>query len=178
MKKICIFCGSSSGKNSSYTERAHELGKLLAQKNIGLVYGGASIGVMGAIADGCLSEGGHVTGVIPHSIMELEVGHDSLSELIKVDTMHERKAKMYELSDAFFAMPGGMGTLDELCEIITWSQLRYHQKPCYVINENGFFNHLIEHFRYVNGEGFLSDDHLALARVFDQFEGAVEDLGY
>lgn len=175
MKRICVFCGSSSGKQEKYVERARLLGELMAKNNIELVYGGASIGVMGAVADGCLAAGGRVIGVIPHSIMELEVGHQSLTELITVDNMHERKAKMYELSDVFFAMPGGMGTLDELCEIVTWAQLKYHHKPFYVINEDGFFDHLMSHFKYINEQGFLSDAHLQLVREFASFEEAVTD---
>ena len=176
MKNICVFCGSSSGVLPKYTENAFKLGASLAKKDVGLVYGGASIGVMGAVADGCLSEKGKVYGVIPSSILDLEVGHQGLTELVVVADMHERKAKMYELSDAFFALPGGMGTLDELCEIITWAQLKYHSKPCYVINEDGFFDHLMAHFKLINKEGFLSDAHLDLVQEFPTAEAAMEDF--
>jgi uncharacterized protein (TIGR00730 family) len=175
-KAICVFCGASDGIHPSYREKARELGKLFAKSDITLIYGGASIGVMGAIADGCLEAGGKVVGVIPGSILDLEVGHKSLTNLHIVDDMHQRKAKMYELSDAFFAIPGGMGTLDELCEIITWAQLKYHDKPCYVINENGFFDHLLKHFRHINEQGFLSDEHLGLVRERPSVESALEDL--
>ncbi len=174
MKKICVFCGSSGGKSSFYRDKAKELGELLVDRNIGLVYGGASIGVMGAVADSVLENGGQVWGVIPKSIMELEVGHQGLTELIIVDSMHERKKRMYDLSDAFFTLPGGFGTLDELCEILTWAQLGYHRRPCYLINDQGFYGHLLQHFRLINKEGFLSDDHLALLNVFSRAEEAID----
>lgn len=176
MKKICVFCGSSEGKKPIYVDQAKKLGKEFAKQNIGLVYGGASIGVMGALADGCLEDGGKVWGIIPKSIIELEVGHQGLTELEVVEGMHERKARMYELSDAFFALPGGMGTLDELCEIITWAQLKYHAKPCYIINTNGFFDGLLRHFKSINEEGFLSDAHYNLFKAFDTYEEALEDF--
>ena len=174
MKKICVFCGSSSGKSENYVADASSLGEMMAKKEIGLVYGGASIGVMGAVANGCLENGGSVWGVIPQSIIDLEVGHQNLTGLEVVDSMHTRKARMYELSDAFFALPGGMGTLDELCEIITWAQLGYHAKPCYVINKDGFFDYLLRHFRHANEEGFLSDEHMNLFKEFDSYESALE----
>ena len=176
MKKICVFCGSSSGKSNRYTEEARELGKTLAKSNIGLVYGGASIGVMGAVADGCLDNGGQVWGVIPKSIIDLEVGHQNLTNLEVVEDMHQRKARMYELSDAFFALPGGMGTLDELCEIITWAQLLYHEKPCYVVNTGGFFDNLLRHFEFINKEGFLSDKHFKLFKATESYQEALEDF--
>lgn len=176
MKKICVFCGSSAGISTKYVERAYALGKLMAEKNIGLVYGGASIGVMGAVADGCLDNGGKVWGVIPQSIIDLEVGHQNLTGLEIVGSMHERKAKMYEMSDAFFALPGGMGTLDELCEIITWAQLQYHSKPCYIVNTDGFYNSLLRHFESINEQGFLSDSHMKLFREAEDAEKAVEDF--
>jgi len=177
-KRICVFCGSSDGKSSEYREKAKELGVELAKQDIGLVYGGASIGVMGAVADACLEAGGEVIGVIPQSILDIEVGHDHLTRLHVVKDMHERKAKMYELSDGFFTIPGGMGTLDELCEIVTWSQLGYHNKPCYVINQNGFFTNLLNHFRHANAEGFLSDEHLDLVREFSHHNDALEDFSH
>ncbi len=176
MKKICVFCGSSTGKKPQYVEQARSLGADMAKRDIGLVYGGASIGVMGAIANGCLEAGGKVWGVIPQSIIDLEVGHQNLTGLEVVDGMHERKARMYELSDAFFALPGGMGTLDELCEIITWAQLQYHSKPCYIINTDGFFDGLLQHFSYINKEGFLSDAHYQLFKSFKTYEEALSDF--
>jgi uncharacterized protein (TIGR00730 family) len=178
MKKICVFCGSSTGRKPLYVEQARALGADMAKKDIGLVYGGASIGVMGAIADSCLEAGGKVWGVIPKSIIDLEVGHQNLTGLEVVEDMHQRKARMYELSDAFFALPGGMGTLDELCEIITWAQLRYHSKPCYIINTDGFFDGLLQHFAFINKEGFLSDAHFKLFKSFDTYEEALSDFSH
>lgn len=176
MKNICVFCGSASGANKNYTEMASALGVELVKRNLGLVYGGASIGVMSAVANGCLENGGKVFGIIPQSIRDLEVGHEGITQLEVVDTMHERKARMYDLSDAFFALPGGIGTLDELCEIVTWAQLQYHDKPCYVINYNGFFDHLVRHLEYINKEGFLKDEHLELVRVFPDYQSALDDF--
>lgn len=164
MKKICIFCGSASGiEGKGYTEMAQNLGHLIAKNGWGLVYGGASVGVMGVIADSCLKYGGEVIGVIPESLQEIEVGHDHLTQLYVVDSMHARKQLMYDLSDAFIALPGGFGTLDELCEIMTWAQLKHHQKPCFIYNYNGFFNHLLEHFDFIVQEGFLSIEHRRIA---------------
>ncbi len=176
MKRICVFCGSSEGFSPKYVEEARELGKTMAEADIGLVYGGASIGVMGALADGCLDNGGKVWGVIPQSIIDLEVGHQNLTELEVVGGMHERKARMYALSDAFFALPGGMGTLDELCEIITWAQLKYHRKPCYVVNTDGFYDGLLQHFAAINATGFLSDEHYGLFKAVDTFQEALDDF--
>ena len=174
MKKICLFCGSSSGKNEAYTKGAFAFGEDLAKREIGLVYGGASIGVMGAAAEGALQNKGKVWGVIPQSIVDLEVGHQGLTELIIVGSMHERKQKMYDLSDAFVALPGGMGTLDEFCEIVTWAQLKYHEKPVYIVNQNGFFDGLLQHFRHMNQEGFFSDDHMRLFKEVDSTEEALK----
>lgn len=176
MKKICVFCGASEGKDPVFVRKAQDLGKHFAEKNIALVYGGASIGVMGAMANSCMDNGGEVYGVIPQSIIDLEVGHQSLTNLEVVNGMHERKARMYDLSDAFFAFPGGMGTLDELCEIMTWAQLKYHEKPCYIINTNGFFDNLLRHFEQANKLGFISDAHMKIYRTFDTVEEAVEDF--
>jgi len=176
LKKICVFCGSASGKNPKYVKVANELGAKLVKEDMGLVYGGASIGVMGAVADSVLKDNGAVWGVIPQSIIDLEVGHKNLTDLKVVGSMHERKQEMYDLSDAFVAIPGGMGTLDELCEIITWAQLKYHHKPCYVLNEGGFFDHLMEHFRYINSEGFLSDEHLELVKEVNSIDELFADL--
>lgn len=176
MKKICVFCGSSAGKSESYVNSARSLGADFAKNGIGLVYGGASIGVMGAIANGCLENGGKVWGVIPQSIIDLEVGHQNLTGLEVVEDMHTRKARMYELSDAFFALPGGFGTLDELCEIMTWTQLGYHQKPCYIINENGFFDYLLQHFHHANKEGFVSDEHMKIFIECKSVDQALNDF--
>lgn len=167
MKSLCVFCGSSPGADASYKETAVLFGKTLAENNITLIYGGANIGVMGAVASACMDNGGSVIGIMPESLMQKEIAHPGITELISVDSMHERKQKMYDLSDAFLALPGGMGTLDEFCEIMTWAQLNYHQKPCYLFNQNGFYSHLIAHFNYVSKEGFLSAEHLALVQIVD-----------
>ncbi len=162
MKYICVFCGSSKGLGEEYLKSARKFGEQIAAKGWGLVYGGASIGVMGAVADGVLAGGSEVIGVIPESLVNWEVAHDGLTKLHIVDSMHTRKKMMYDLSDAFVAIPGGMGTLDELCEIITWSQLKLHTKPCYVLNENNFYRHLIAHFDFICEQGFLSTEHRAI----------------
>jgi uncharacterized protein (TIGR00730 family) len=167
MKKLCVFCGSAAG-NSDYMTEARRLGAEIAKSGMGLVYGGASIGLMGAFADGALSASGEVHGVIPRFLGDREIAHAGLTELHYVDSMHERKQLMYDLSDGFLAFPGGMGTLDELCEIVTWAQLKKHDKPCYLYNYNGFFDGLIAHFKKCTEEGFLSAEHLKLVRVCEQ----------
>lgn len=176
MKKLAVFCGSSSGRNQAYLKLGVDLGHLLADKNWGLVYGGASVGVMGALADATLEKEGHVWGVIPQSLVDWEVAHQNLEKLEIVDSMHKRKKRMYDLSDAFLAIPGGMGTLDELCEIITWAQLEHHRKPIYLLNCNGFFDHLIRHFQHCEAEGFLSQEHLGLVRCLDRLEDLEVEL--
>ena len=176
MKKLCVFCGSSSGNDPKYIEMAQDLGRLLADHNVGLVYGGAAIGVMGATADGVLEKDGKVWGVIPRSIMDLEIAHNDLTGLEIVDSMHERKQKMYDLSDGFLALPGGMGTLDEFCEIITWKQLGYHQKPCWVYNYEGFYDHLIAHLKSTSAAGFLSENHLRFIQIVDNMKSVFDSL--
>jgi len=167
MKRICVFCGSASGQGDSYINMAKDLGEKIVSNNMGLVYGGASIGVMGAVADSVLSAKGEVIGVMPKSLVDWEVGHDGLSKFEMVDSMHERKQKMYDYSDIFVAIPGGMGTLDELCEIVTWAQLEYHKKPIYLVNFNGFFDGLIAHFKNAVKEGFLKQEHMDLITIVD-----------
>lgn len=174
MNSLCVFCGSKEGKSKKYTDLGIELGKLMAEKDVPLVYGGGSVGVMGVLADSCLENGGKVYGVMPQSLMDWEVGHSGLTELTVVETMHDRKAKMYELSKGFVALPGGMGTLDELCEIITWAQLDYHIKPIYLLNDHGFFDHLIAHFDHAVREGFLSQEHRDWVNVVEGPENLLE----
>lgn len=170
MKKMAVFCGSSTGKGEGYLKLGSDLGHLLAQKNWGLVYGGASVGVMGSMANAILEKNGHIWGVIPQSLVDWEVAHQDLDRLEVVDSMHRRKQRMYDLSDAFLAIPGGMGTLDELCEIITWAQLKHHEKPIYLLNFDGFFDHLIRHFQHCEAQGFLSLDHLSLIRCLNSLD--------
>lgn len=160
VKSICVFCGAREGKNPLYKQQAFELGKLLAQKNIRLIYGGASIGMMGAVAEGCLSNGGLVEGVIPQSILELEVAATNLTKLHIVNSMHERKQKMHELSDGFICLPGGMGTLDEFFETSTWKQLSYHKKPIGFLNTANFYDPLFINLRHLEKEGFVYPDDI------------------
>lgn len=144
MKNITVFCGSSFGTEEIYKEQAELLGKTLAKQNIGLVYGGANVGLMGAVADGALSENGTVIGVLPNFLRSKEIAHQGLTELILVESMHERKTKMSELCDGVIALPGGFGTLEELFEMLTWAQLGLHKKPIAILNISGFYDSLLE----------------------------------
>ncbi len=155
MKRICVFCGSSPGERPEYREAARQLGKLLVLKHIGLVYGGASVGLMGIVARTVLEGGGRVTGVIPRLLSEKEVALTSLDDLRIVESMHERKALMAELSDAFIALPGGIGTIEEFVEILTWSQLGIHAKPCGLLNSLGYYDRLLGFFDHMEAEGFI-----------------------
>jgi len=145
-RRICVFCGSSTGARPAYAEAARGLGRLLAQRGIGLVYGGSHLGLMGILADAAVAAGGTVTGVIPQMLVRKEVAHRELADLRVVNTMHERKALMAELADGFIAMPGGFGTLEEFCEVLTWGQLGVHRKPCGLLNVEGFFDPLLAMF--------------------------------
>ncbi|MBN6036688.1 TIGR00730 family Rossman fold protein [Amycolatopsis sp. 195334CR] len=165
MKRVCVFCGSSPGNSPVYTEQAAALGKLLAERGIGLVYGGASVGTMGVVADAALAAGGEVIGVIPGHLMSAEVGHHGLTELHVVDTMHERKAMMAELSDAFLALPGGAGTLEELFEVWTWAQLGLHAKPLGLVDVAGYFEPLRKFVDHMVDEGFLRAQHREMVSV-------------
>ena len=160
--RICVFCGSNLGSNPVYRQAAAELGRLLADREIELVYGGGNIGLMGVLADTILEERGHVIGVIPESLMAKEVGHQGLTELRIVGSMHERKALMADLSDGFIALPGGYGTFEEFCEVVTWSQLGLHTKPCAVLNVEGYFDPLLALFDYAVKEGFLRRENRTL----------------
>ncbi|MDP1727365.1 MAG: TIGR00730 family Rossman fold protein [Bacteroidota bacterium] len=155
MKHVTVFCGSSIGTESVYKEQAYILGQLLAEAKIGLIYGGARIGLMGAVADGVLNKKGRAIGVIPKFLKNKEVAHHGLTELILVDTMHERKSRMNELSDGIIALPGGFGTLEELFEMLTWSQLGLHKKPIALLNIDGYYNPLIELIHTMVLKGFL-----------------------
>lgn len=160
--RVCVFCGSRSGDSPIYAETAHILGTLLAVRGHSLVYGGGNIGLMGLIADAALDAGGEVIGVIPQHLLEREVAHAHLTQLHVVDSMHTRKALMADLSDLFVAAPGGFGTLDELCEILTWAQLGLHHKPCGLLNVAGYFDPLLAMFDQATREGFLSAPHRQL----------------
>lgn len=159
MERLCIFCGSSAGADPVYRAIAEELGRILAAKNIAIVYGGGNVGLMGALADSALAAGGEVIGVIPEHLMAREVGHKGLTKLHVVKSMHERKALMADLSDAFLALPGGFGTFEEFCEVLTWSQLGLHQKPCALLNVNGYYTPLLQMFDHAVGERFLKPEN-------------------
>jgi uncharacterized protein (TIGR00730 family) len=162
MKRICVFCGSNSGTREDYGTAAHALTRLLARRGMGLVYGGGNIGLMGELADSMLQAGGEVIGVIPRALMEKEVGHQGLTALHIVETMHQRKALMNEFSDAFIALPGGFGTLDEFFEILTWSQLGIHGKPCGLLNVAGYYDSLLAMLDHAVAEKFLRPTHRGL----------------
>jgi uncharacterized protein (TIGR00730 family) len=155
LRSVCVFCGSAFGKRQAYRDAAAKTGRLLAQQKIRLVYGGGNVGLMGVVADACLAAGGEVTGVIPRSMLEREIAHLELTKLHVVESMHERKALMAELSDAFIALPGGFGTFDELFEILTWRQIRIHSKPVGLLNVEGYFDPLLALADHAVEEGFL-----------------------
>jgi uncharacterized protein (TIGR00730 family) len=175
MKKLCIFCGSAAGRNPKYIELGTKIGELLVKNNTALVYGGASIGLMGAVADSVLKNGGKVIGVIPKTLVDYEVAHSGLTELIVVDNMHQRKQLMYDHADLFLSLPGGMGTLDEMFEVLTWRQLKYHAKPSYIFNFEGFYDSLLSYLRHSNQEGFVKNEHLDLLHEIKNLE-ALEKL--
>ncbi|HTH44168.1 MAG TPA: TIGR00730 family Rossman fold protein [Oxalicibacterium sp.] len=162
MKSLCVYCGSSFGKDTVYANAARLLAKEMVAQDIGLVYGGGKVGLMGVIADEVLKLGGAATGIIPQALFEKEVGHTGLTELRVVQDMHERKALMAELADGFVALPGGIGTLEELFEILTWAQLGFHQKPVGVLNVNGFYDGLIAFLQMQVAQGFVKDKQAAL----------------
>lgn len=168
IERLCVFCGSSPGSDPAYLAAARAMGTALAEAGIGLVYGGAAVGLMGAVADATLAAGGEVTGVMPRALAEKEIAHSTLSELRVVGSMHERKALMAELSHGFIALPGGLGTLEELFEIWTWAQLGYHQKPCAVLNVNGFYDRLIGFLDGVVEQRFMRPEHRRMLIVADK----------
>lgn len=162
IRSVCLFCGSRPGQNPRYVEAAREFGEGLAQKGMRLIYGGGHVGLMGVAADSCLAAGGEVVGVIPQGLVDAEAAHQGLSSLHVTKSMHERKAMMADFADAFVALPGGFGTLDELCEIITWAQLGIHQKPIVLMNLEGYFDPFLDFVQRSVGEGFIQTDHLQL----------------
>jgi len=174
MKRICVFCGSSAGRNPAYRDAAEALGRLLAREGIGLVYGGSSVGLMTAVADAALAAGGEVIGVIPHSLVAKEIAHPGLSALHVVGTMHERKALMAELADGFVALPGGMGTFDEFFEVVTWAQLGIHVKPCGLLNVGGYYDRLTAFLDHAVAEGFVKGEHREMIVVEERPEALLE----
>jgi uncharacterized protein (TIGR00730 family) len=167
LKRVCVFCGSSDGARSSYREAAAMLGRVLAARRIGVVYGGGNIGLMGALADAALGAGGDVIGVIPEHLVNKELAHRGV-DLRIVHSMHERKALMADLADAFIALPGGYGTLEEFCEVLTWSQLGLHAKPCGLLNVDGYYDSLLGLFDHAVAEGFVRSPSRDLVVVDDQ----------
>ena len=161
-RRVCVFCGSSDGSRAEYRQAAVALGRLLAEARLGLVYGGAHVGLMGALADSALASGGEVIGVIPRALAVRELAHRHLTKLYVVQTMHQRKAKMAQKSDAFVALPGGFGTLDEFFEVLTWFQLGIHSKPCMLVNTCGYFDGLLQFLDIAVEQGFLKPENRAL----------------
>jgi len=162
MKSLCVYCGSASGNSPVYAQAARSLAAVLVAHNLNLVYGGGNVGLMGTVADEVLRLGGEVTGVIPQLLMEKEVGHMALTRLHIVKDMHERKAMMAQLSDGFIALPGGIGTLEELFEMLTWLQLGFHQKPVGILNVDGFYDALLHFLNHTVQQGFLKPQHRQL----------------
>jgi uncharacterized protein (TIGR00730 family) len=161
MDTVCVFCGSSPGARFAYTEATEELARLLAAEGIGVVYGGGGVGLMGKLADAVLAHGGEITGVIPRALVDREIGHRQVEDMRVVDSMHERKALMAELADAFVALPGGIGTLEELVEVFTWSQLGLHRKPCGLLDVEGYYQRLADFLDHAVQERFLLEKHRA-----------------
>jgi uncharacterized protein (TIGR00730 family) len=179
MHSVCVFCGSSAGNRPDYLATARETGALLARRQLTIVYGGGRVGLMGALADAALAEGGRVIGVMPQMLVDQEVGHAGLSELHVVATLSERKVRMNEIADAFLALPGGIGTMDELFEAWTWTQLSLQRKPCALLNQGGYYDALIGFIDHAVGEGFLKPRHRAalligseVGPLLDQLAGA------
>ena len=176
MKRLAVYCGSSMGSDPAFREAAQAIGEAMAARGIGLVYGGGRLGLMGVVADAVLGNGGEAYGVIPKALIDLEVAHQGLTELHVVTTMHERKARMTELTDAFVALPGGIGTYDELFEAWTWNALGYHAKPFALLNVAGFWDHMIRFLDHATKSGFMSPARRAQLLVADSIEGAITGL--
>lgn len=174
---LAVFCGSKTGTDPLFAQHAQTLGRLLAERNIRLIYGGGSAGLMGLMADSVLAGGGQVTGIIPKLLLEWEVQHRGLQELIISDDMHERKRKIYSLCDAALVMAGGFGTLDELFEIVTWNQLTIHDKQIYILNSAGFYDHLQAHIERMQQEGFLYEEALQRITFIHEPEELMKHLG-
>ncbi|WP_413287761.1 TIGR00730 family Rossman fold protein [Bdellovibrio sp. HCB337] len=174
IKRICVYCGASSGNNPNFTLKAKELGKLLASKGIELVYGGGHVGLMGVVADSVLEHGGKVIGIIPRKLMDQEQGHTGIQDLRVVNDMHERKATMATLADAFIALPGGFGTLEELFEVLTWSQIGYHQKPVAILDVDQYYHHLHKFVEHAVSSGLLRPQYGKLFQVTESTEEALQ----
>ncbi len=168
MQRVCIFCGSNHGSRDVYREAAQRMGRALARRGLGLVYGGGCVGLMGVLADAVLAEGGEAIGVIPEAMVAKELAHHALTELRVVQSMHQRKALMAELADAFVALPGGFGTLEEFCEVLTWAQLGLHRKPCGLLNVEDYYGALLRLLEHAEAEAFLRPEHRSMVLVADR----------
>ncbi|HEY0868237.1 MAG TPA: TIGR00730 family Rossman fold protein [Fimbriimonas sp.] len=176
MKCLAVFCGSNPGRRPVYLKAARQVGAVLARRSVRIVTGGGRIGMMGAVADAALAAGGEVVGIIPKHLVEWEVAHGGLTELRVVETMHQRKAMMAEMSDGFLALPGGYGTFEEFCEVLTWSQLGLHPKPCALLNVAGFYDPLTQLFDHAVLEGFVRQEHRALVLQSELIEPLLDQL--
>jgi uncharacterized protein (TIGR00730 family) len=176
VKRLAVYCGSASPADPFYLDLARTVGRSLAERGIGVVYGGGKLGLMGAIADSALAAGGEVIGVIPEALVNAEVAHRGCTELHTVKTMHERKALFTDLSDGFVTLPGGVGTMDELWEAISWAQLGYHEKPVGLLNTGGFFDHLIAFNRHMAEVGFVRPQHRGIMIVDDRLDGLLDKM--
>ncbi|HVN53759.1 MAG TPA: TIGR00730 family Rossman fold protein [Anaerolineaceae bacterium] len=176
LKRICVFCGSSPGANSEYLEVARQLGETLARRNLTLVYGGAKVGLMGQVARAALAAGGQVIGVIPRSLLDMEVAYTDVGTLHVVGSMHERKSMMADLSDSFIALPGGLGTIEEFFEVLTWAQLGFHQKPCGLLNIGGYYDHLLKFLDVAVREEFIDQAHREMVLVDTTAAGLLDQF--
>jgi uncharacterized protein (TIGR00730 family) len=176
VRRLCVFCGSSPGARPAYGDAAEELARVLVAEGIGVVYGGGQVGLMGRLGDALLAEGGEVIGVLPEALVAKEIGHPGLSDLRVVGSMHERKALMAELSDAFVALPGGLGTVEELFEVYTWAQLGLHRKPCALLDVDGYYEGIASFLAHAVEERFLREDHRAMLIVEREPRALVERL--
>ncbi len=175
-RRICVYCGSSNGAPERYFDTAREVGARLAGRGIDVVYGGGNVGLMGALADAALAAGGKVYGVIPEKLRDLELAHEGISELFITNTMHERKTKMAELADAFIALPGGWGTLEEIFEVTTWTQLEYHDKPVGMLNAHGYYDALLAFLEHAHKEGFIRPQHRGLINTAVELDELIERM--
>jgi len=176
MRRICVFCGASSGARPEYADATTEVARLLAADGIGVVYGGGGVGLMGVLADAVLAEGGEIIGVIPRALMDREIAHPGVTDMRVVGSMHERKALMAELADAFIALPGGIGTLEELFEVYTWAQLGLHHKPCALLNVEGYYDGVAGFLGHAVQERFLRVEHLEVLMVEREAEALIDRL--
>ena len=176
MKKLCVFTGAATGSDPRFADAAHQLGQILAARNLGLVYGGGKSGLMGKIADAVIAADGHATGIIPKFLDNVEIAHRGLNDLHVIDTMHERKNMMYEIADGFIIMPGGLGTLDETMEIITWRQLGLHRKPIIIANLHGYWDHMLLLFQNIIDEGFMHHGHTGHFEHVDDMDALADKL--